>query len=503
MTSITITRRGGRLYLRALGHAAGAPEACCGVSTLLLSLAAWAEGRRGTLAHIAPGDLRLTLRGRRAMLAAEPVLRGLERLARLYPEAVRVLTDADAAGGAGEAADGTSPTRRADRLPDAPDALRLFDAGEGEGSEAAAGEAADGTNPTRRADRRPKAAKTNPPAGHDVYAPTPSGRVPSRNYDAHIVPNRGTDAHAPTDAETKRPVGHDAHIVPKRGTDAHAPSDAETNRPVGHDAHIVPKRGTDAHAPTNAPTSRDRPVGHDAHIVPNPRPQAHEASTAGASGDAVRSDTAASQHTGEETVPADASDPGNPASKRHDVGIVPYGEGTDPADASDPAPADASAAVPAALLRYAAETAARQAAEAERARYAAEEAARREARARALAEAQSRRWALEAAALRARQPDFDLDAMRADPTFALLLTHGASLERAWRAATVEQRERAARAEVERALSADIRAHGLRPAEAGAGSDAVIDLRPDVRSLSDREVLDVLERLKRRERVSFG
>ena len=445
MTSITITRRGGRLYLRALGHAAGAPEACCGVSTLLLSLAAWAEGRRGTLAHIAPGDLRLTLRGRRAMLAAEPVLRGLERLARLYPEAVRVLADADAAGGAGEAADGTSPTRRADRLPDAPDALRLFDAGEGEGSEAAAGEAADGTNPTRRADRRPKAAKTNPPAGHDVYAPTPSGRVPSRNYDAHIVPNRGTDARAPSDAETKR----------------------------------------------------DRPVGHDAHIVPPPRPQAHEASTAGASGDAVRSDTAASQHTGEETVPADASDPGNPASKRHDVGIVPYGEGTDPADASVPA------AVPAALLRYAAETAARQAAEAERARYAAEEAARREARARALAEAQSRRWALEAAALRARQPDFDLDAMRADPTFALLLTHGASLERAWRAATVEQRERAARAEAERALSADIRARGLRPAEAGAGSDAVIDLRPDVRSLSDREVLDVLERLKRRERVSFG
>ena len=43
MTSITITRRGGRLYLRALGHAAGAPEACCGVSALLLSLAAGSE----------------------------------------------------------------------------------------------------------------------------------------------------------------------------------------------------------------------------------------------------------------------------------------------------------------------------------------------------------------------------------------------------------------------------------------------------------------------------
>ena len=132
-----------------------------------------------------------------------------------------------------------------------------------------------------------------------------------------------------------------------------------------------------------------------------------------------------------------------------------------------------------------------------------EEAEAAEAAARGFAALQSEAWLTQAAALRARQPDFDLDAMRADPTFALLLMHGAPLEQAWRAATVTERERAAAAEAERALTADIRARGSRPPEAGAGAAPGFSLRPDVAAMSDGEVREVLARLAEKERISFG
>lgn len=124
-------------------------------------------------------------------------------------------------------------------------------------------------------------------------------------------------------------------------------------------------------------------------------------------------------------------------------------------------------------------------------------------RAHVFAAAQSARWAAEGAALRAREPDFDLDAMRGDPVFALLLTHGVPMERAWRASTVDERVSRAAAAAEKAVTDHIRIRGARPAEAGSGGGAAYALRPDVSRLSDSEVLGVLERLGRHERVSFG
>ena len=111
-------------------------------------------------------------------------------------------------------------------------------------------------------------------------------------------------------------------------------------------------------------------------------------------------------------------------------------------------------------------------------------------------------WAANAEALAAAHPDFDLAAMCADPTFTLLLTHGAPMERAWQAATVDARVAEAAARAEKAVADNIRARGMRPAEAGGGV-ARPALRPDVAALSDDEVRGVLERLERRERVSFG
>ena len=124
-------------------------------------------------------------------------------------------------------------------------------------------------------------------------------------------------------------------------------------------------------------------------------------------------------------------------------------------------------------------------------------------RAHGFAAYQSARWQRQALELRARQPDFDLDAMRADPTFALLLMHGVPMEQAWRAATVRDRERAAAEKAERAVTADIRARGARPPEAGTGAAPGFSLRPDVAGMSDGEVREVLARLAGKERISFG
>ena len=124
------------------------------------------------------------------------------------------------------------------------------------------------------------------------------------------------------------------------------------------------------------------------------------------------------------------------------------------------------------------------------------------ARAHAFALDRSAKWSAQAEECARKNPGFDLGAMCADPTFRLLLTNGADVERAWQAATVRERMAEAAAAAEKAVADNIRARGTRPQEAGAGMPRQ-SLRPDASRLSDSEVLDVIARLDRRERVSFG
>ena len=124
------------------------------------------------------------------------------------------------------------------------------------------------------------------------------------------------------------------------------------------------------------------------------------------------------------------------------------------------------------------------------------------ARAHAFALDRSAKWSAQAEECARKNPGFDLHAMCADPTFRLLLTNGADVERAWQAATVRERMAEAAAAAEKAVADNIRARGARPQEAGAGMPRQ-SLRPDASRLSDSEVLDVIARLDRRERVSFS
>ena len=130
-------------------------------------------------------------------------------------------------------------------------------------------------------------------------------------------------------------------------------------------------------------------------------------------------------------------------------------------------------------------------------------AAERHARAAAFAAARCRSWLAEAETLQKRCPDFDLAALAHDRVFTLLLAGGVPMEAAYRAADVEGTARRAAAEARRDLAERIRANALRPTEAGAASQPAFALRPDPNRLDEGQVRDVLARLDRRERVSFG
>ena len=132
-----------------------------------------------------------------------------------------------------------------------------------------------------------------------------------------------------------------------------------------------------------------------------------------------------------------------------------------------------------------------------------EAAAAYHARASAFAAARCRAWLAEAEALADAEPGFDLAAAGRSRVFTALLRAGLPLREAWRAANVDAVARRAAADARAALSADIRARGARPTEAGAAAMPAFAARPDVRRLTDAEVRDVLGRVERREHVSFG
>ena len=95
MTHITIERGAGRWRFAADGHAAGAPEACAGVSALLYALAAWLRddpaGVRTEDVCLAPGEAEIAFAGGLAAeTAADLTAAGLKQIAGRYPGAVAV-----------------------------------------------------------------------------------------------------------------------------------------------------------------------------------------------------------------------------------------------------------------------------------------------------------------------------------------------------------------------------------------------------------------------------
>lgn len=122
------------------------------------------------------------------------------------------------------------------------------------------------------------------------------------------------------------------------------------------------------------------------------------------------------------------------------------------------------------------------------------------------AEAQMRQWAGEARELQKRYPDFDIRAAMADETFRSLLRSRVPMRAAYEVANLERIKgavaaRAAR-EAEAKLTATIRANGARPVEGGASGAPGSSVKPDPSRMSEAEILELMERARRGEKIIF-
>lgn len=122
------------------------------------------------------------------------------------------------------------------------------------------------------------------------------------------------------------------------------------------------------------------------------------------------------------------------------------------------------------------------------------------------AEAQMRLWAREAQELQKRYPDFDIQRAMEDETFRGLLRSRVPMQAAYEVANMEgiKRSVAARAarEAEAKITATIQANGARPVEGGASGAPGSSIKPDPSRMSETEVLELMERARRGEKIIF-
>lgn len=116
------------------------------------------------------------------------------------------------------------------------------------------------------------------------------------------------------------------------------------------------------------------------------------------------------------------------------------------------------------------------------------------------------KWTREGEALRARYPGFDLEREAKNAPFVALLRAGEPMERAWRAAHMEEilagAIRQAAAVTERRVAEHIRARGQRPAEAGLGAQTGVVVKNDVARLTRADRADLARRAMQGESISF-
>lgn len=120
-----------------------------------------------------------------------------------------------------------------------------------------------------------------------------------------------------------------------------------------------------------------------------------------------------------------------------------------------------------------------------------------------LARQQYAQWQAEADALKQKYPEFDLEQMRGNELFTLMLKNRYPMEQAYKACNVDALQAQAAARQEQAVTANIKARGSRPAEAGAAATPAFTVKDDVSKLSDKDVLEVLAQINSGRKVTFG
>lgn len=115
-------------------------------------------------------------------------------------------------------------------------------------------------------------------------------------------------------------------------------------------------------------------------------------------------------------------------------------------------------------------------------------------------------WYSEAEAVKARYPEFDLNAEVQNPNFLSLLKSGTPMELAYRVihmdALMTDAVQSTAAATEAKVTANIRAKGARPAESGAAAQGGIVYRNDVSKLTKAERAEIARRVGKGETIRF-
>ena len=122
------------------------------------------------------------------------------------------------------------------------------------------------------------------------------------------------------------------------------------------------------------------------------------------------------------------------------------------------------------------------------------------------ADNQLRQWWQQGEQLKQQYPSFDLDREAQNPEFLRLLQSGIPVDHAFKLIHMDEIMQGVAANTakaaERQITANIRARGARPAEAGASGKASFTVKNDVSKLSKKDRAEIAKRVEHGEMIEF-
>lgn len=122
------------------------------------------------------------------------------------------------------------------------------------------------------------------------------------------------------------------------------------------------------------------------------------------------------------------------------------------------------------------------------------------------ADNQLRQWWQQGEALKQQYPSFDLDREAQNPEFLRLLRSGVPVDHAFKLLHMDEIMQGVAANTakaaEKQITANIRARGARPAEAGASGKAAFTVKNDVSKLTKKDRAEIAKRAMRGEEIVF-
>ena len=122
------------------------------------------------------------------------------------------------------------------------------------------------------------------------------------------------------------------------------------------------------------------------------------------------------------------------------------------------------------------------------------------------ADNQLRQWWQQGEQLKQQYPSFDLNREAQNPEFLRLLRSGVPVDHAFKLLHMDEIMQGVAADTakaaERQITANIRARGARPAEAGASGKASFTVKNDVSKLSKKDRAEIARRAMRGEKIEF-